>query len=559
MYYGQFLTDKIIEEYFDNDYIGGCIDIGATNGVFINNTLHFEEKGWYCLCIEPNPNSFIKLKENRKNTLNYAISNHNRDFVDFTIVNLNDGSLESEGAISSLSLDKNLYQKHLDMGFNITINNIKVSVRTLDYCIENFYKYSNIDFLDIDTEGTELDVIKGFDINRWQPKLIVIENNYNDTYIESYLKEYGYFKDKRIDVNDYFIKRQKKKFLLGPKLGDLIHSLYVVKSLSNNMKSDIYVVENNGAFSNGLEYTYNDIYSFVKKQPYIDNFLIYNENIKDIIPANFDNTDSLFKKTWYEIFQKLFNIKDEFQNEQWLYPLSINEYNVYSDKIVIHFSVNRYSNNYDNLIENILCNNECIFITSDTNEYENFKFKHLIRLKKCDMFFEFCSIIENCKFFIGNQSMPLAVAHGLFKPHLGFLHGLDAIHYKDNFNDNYFWFDNLNYISANFKNINNFIKMDIEFSPIVRDLSNVNFSITTHKDINQVWIICNSNLVVSVIAYEYNILTKEKKIIYAGMIEFNEFENNWFSFSKKLEDMKYINLYFSHDNIMLTEQIIEII
>ena len=53
------------------------------------------------------------------------------------------------------------------MGFNITTEDIKVSTRTLDYCIENYYKYDKIDFLDIDTEGTELDVLKGFDINRW--------------------------------------------------------------------------------------------------------------------------------------------------------------------------------------------------------------------------------------------------------------------------------------------------------------------------------------------------------------------------------------------------------
>ena len=94
MYYGQFLDDKLIEEYFDNGYVGGCIDVGATNGVDINNTKYFEEKGWYCLCIEPNPNSYEKLKINRKNTLNLAISNINKDLVDFTIVNLNDNSAE---------------------------------------------------------------------------------------------------------------------------------------------------------------------------------------------------------------------------------------------------------------------------------------------------------------------------------------------------------------------------------------------------------------------------------------------------------------------------------
>ena len=203
MYYGQFDDDKLIEEYFDSGYIGGCIDVGATNGININNTLHFEENGWYCLCVEPNPNYYEKLKNNRKNSLNLAISNINRDFIDFTVVRLNNSD---EGAISSLKIDDTLYQDFINKGFDIKTTDIKVSVRTLDFCIENFYNFDKIDFIDIDTEGTELDVLKGFDINRWQPKLIVVENNYNTPDIEDYLKTFQYFKDKRVGVNDYYIK-----------------------------------------------------------------------------------------------------------------------------------------------------------------------------------------------------------------------------------------------------------------------------------------------------------------------------------------------------------------
>ena len=205
MYYGQFDDDRLIEEYFEEGYIGGCIDVGATNGVNINNTLHFEENGWYCLCIEPNPNYYEKLKNNRKHSLNLAISNINENFMNFTVVRLNDND---EGAISSLKIDDTLYQDFINRGFDIKTTDIKVSVRTLDFCIENFYNFDKIDFIDIDTEGTELDVLKGFDINRWQPKLIVVENNYNTPDIENYLKTFQYFKDKRVGVNDYYIKQK---------------------------------------------------------------------------------------------------------------------------------------------------------------------------------------------------------------------------------------------------------------------------------------------------------------------------------------------------------------
>jgi len=59
--------------------------------------------------------------------------------------------------------------------------------------------------LSIDTEGTEIEVLKGFDIKKWKPKLLVIENNFNDPEIEKYLSTFGYIKNKRIEVNDFYI------------------------------------------------------------------------------------------------------------------------------------------------------------------------------------------------------------------------------------------------------------------------------------------------------------------------------------------------------------------
>lgn len=201
MYHGQRHEDAIIEQYFPNGYIGGCIDVGATDGVYINNTLHFEENGWYALCIEPNPQYYNQLERNRNVTLNVAVSDYNEDFGTFTLVNL-DGN---EEAISALKLDDRLLKAHSH--FNIIIRPISCDIRTLDYCIEHYYKYDKIDFLSIDTEGTELDVLKGFDINKWQPRLIMVENNYNDSDIEEYLIQFGYVKDQRIEINDFYIKK----------------------------------------------------------------------------------------------------------------------------------------------------------------------------------------------------------------------------------------------------------------------------------------------------------------------------------------------------------------
>jgi FkbM family methyltransferase len=555
-YYGQFLDDKLIEEYFDSGYIGGCIDVGATNGVDINNTKHFEENGWYCLCVEPNPNSFEKLKINRKNSVNFAISDFNKDLVDFTIVNLNNNSVESEGAISSLNIDKRLYQEHLNMGFNLTVKNIKVSARTLDYCIENYYKYDKIDFLDIDTEGTELDVLKGFDINRWQPKLIVVENNYNIiSEVENYLKQFDYIKDKRVGVNEYYIKNKKKNFLIGGKLGDFLHSLYAVKCLSDGFKSDVYITEAKGAFTNGIENTYNDIYDVVKQQSYIDNFLIYDNKINDYVNIGYSNMDYLFKTSWYEIYQKNNNITNKFEDIPWLTRLKNPDYEYYRDKIVVHFSTIRYDESYDILIENILQNNKCIFISTNIEEYDKFKFKSFLEFKHCENFLELYSIIENCKFFIGNQSMHLAIAHGLFKSHLGFLFSIDSVHYKDIFNKNYFWFDDQKNISDNFNEIKTYLKIkNIEIQPNKINLDDVKFNIECKKNINQVLIYCNFIISVYIIIYEYDIITGEKNLLFSTLTNFDNCVY-WYSPEREIINFEHIKVEILFDGKILTEKI----
>lgn len=203
-FYGQFGTDKIIKEYFQKNYIGNCIEIGAVDGKFISNTLHFEECGWSTLCIEPIPEYFNELIKNRKNCINYAITNQNIDNIPFTMVTMNNGGKSS---ISGLEIDERLIESHNNMGLNPSKSVILVNGRRLDWCIETYFNHENIDFVSIDTEGNELDVLKSFDVNKYNIKLLVVENNYNEPEIELYLNEKGWIKDKRIEVNDFYIKK----------------------------------------------------------------------------------------------------------------------------------------------------------------------------------------------------------------------------------------------------------------------------------------------------------------------------------------------------------------
>lgn len=90
---------------------------------------------------------------------------------------------------------------------------VEVQVETLTTILQShtddtpFKNLKKIDFISVDTEGTELDVLKGFDFENYDVYLFVIENNYDDVDIEKFMISKGYKKNQRYKINDFYIKQ----------------------------------------------------------------------------------------------------------------------------------------------------------------------------------------------------------------------------------------------------------------------------------------------------------------------------------------------------------------
>ena len=202
-YYGQHLEDLVIEEILNDEKVNGiCIEVGAYDGITFSNTLHFEEKGWTVLCIEPIPSVYEECKKIRKQCYQCCISDDDYDDKDFTMFCINNHF----SAISSLLPDERLITSFSNMITNT--QKCKVKVRSLNSLLKELDFPKDIDFISIDTENTELDVLKGIDLNIYNVKLFVIENNFNEPFIENYLSRFSYIKVKRDSVNDFYIKRK---------------------------------------------------------------------------------------------------------------------------------------------------------------------------------------------------------------------------------------------------------------------------------------------------------------------------------------------------------------
>lgn len=218
--YGDYETDLAIQKYFDPEYVGTCIDIGAGLGTDRSNTYYFEKKYWTCLCIEPNPNLYNHMRMYRRLALNLACSNHDKKSAPFHVYVVDQNNQE---AISSLVVDQRLVESHKEI-INETYR-IEVEVKKLDTILSRI-NIEKIDFLSIDTEGTELDVLQGFDLEKWKPKLLVVENNFNETKIKDYLARFGYILSERIGVNDFYLRSDEKPVIENKKIDlDLIFEI----------------------------------------------------------------------------------------------------------------------------------------------------------------------------------------------------------------------------------------------------------------------------------------------------------------------------------------------
>lgn len=210
MFYSQFGEDKILSKYFNDDYKGVCVEVGADDGISGSNTYHFENKGWETLCIEPIPESFNKCASIRKKCINCCVSNYESENTDYFVVRLNG---YNTSAISSLNIDERLIESHKDM-IN-TVEKINVNVKTLNNILKETNFPKTIDFISIDTENTEIDVLKGLNFDEYYIKFLIIENNFEEPHVEEYLKSKNFKKLFRNAVNDFYVNNDyiNKKIL----------------------------------------------------------------------------------------------------------------------------------------------------------------------------------------------------------------------------------------------------------------------------------------------------------------------------------------------------------
>lgn len=187
-YYSQNGQDRyIMETYFPLQTEGLFVDIGANDGITLSNTYAFEKRGWTGYCIEPLDDMFKLLVQNRPaSKCIHAIISDVTGKSEF---------LSIEGYSQMLSGELKKYDpRHLErVDREIAYyGGSKKVVKVNSYRFEDIIKHKVIDYLSIDVEGGELDIIKNINFQKYFVKIISIENNFKDNYMINLIMSFGF-------------------------------------------------------------------------------------------------------------------------------------------------------------------------------------------------------------------------------------------------------------------------------------------------------------------------------------------------------------------------------
>ena len=156
--------DLEVDKYFNHKKRGFYVDVGASHPERFSNTNYLYQKGWRGINIEPHPTRIKLFSSARKRDINLNVGVSNKEgvaiFYEF-----------EAGSLSTFS--KKEADTLLKVGYKL-MKKSKIKVYKLNTIFKKYVK-SEIDFMTIDTEGLDMEVLKSNDWKIFRPKLLCVE------------------------------------------------------------------------------------------------------------------------------------------------------------------------------------------------------------------------------------------------------------------------------------------------------------------------------------------------------------------------------------------------
>ncbi len=163
--YSQLQEDLILDKLTGHKEKGVYVDVGAFDPKRFSNTMRFYRRGWRGITIEPNRLYWQRFLSARKHD-----------------INLNAGVGQKRGTLTFYAMDPptiSTFQKdqvsvYKKQGFRL-VETVAVPVYPLKQIFQKYLRNKTIDFMSIDVEGMEIEVLRSNDWNKYRPRYLCIE------------------------------------------------------------------------------------------------------------------------------------------------------------------------------------------------------------------------------------------------------------------------------------------------------------------------------------------------------------------------------------------------
>ena len=176
MRFSQNQEEDVILKYFEYLPVGTFLSVGENDGQTLSNVRALAEKGWHGVCIEPDPTPFAKLRKlyplrnGKVYCYPYALSDHTLKNYELWVSD----SLLGTGDTGLVSTHYDIEKSRFDK--SVKYNKIEVQSYTWK-TYYNRFKIKYFDFISIDAEGEDINILKQMDLDELQAKMVCVEWN----------------------------------------------------------------------------------------------------------------------------------------------------------------------------------------------------------------------------------------------------------------------------------------------------------------------------------------------------------------------------------------------
>lgn len=175
----QLFQDLFVLFVLNEKKSGTFLEFGATNGVELSNSFILEKNfGWTGVLAEPSPQWHSELFRNRPNTkvLTECIYSETGKKLDFFVSEAGVFSTLAEFKDSDIqSMPGNTKARNAS-GYTCSVDTV-----SLNDVIFKYFNGEKIDYMSVDTEGSELLILQNFDFSKYAPKVVTVEHNFTET------------------------------------------------------------------------------------------------------------------------------------------------------------------------------------------------------------------------------------------------------------------------------------------------------------------------------------------------------------------------------------------